>query len=90
MAKAIDLINFIKENKLEDVEFADGYDDNYCLSFDVEVDDRHTISYEFSHKGEQETRIRLFTDIYNEDNELIDQEVQEISSKVALELREKN
>lgn len=84
MAKAIDLINFIKVNKLEEVPFADGYDDNYCLSFEIDIDDDHTISYEFAHKGKQETRIRLFT-LYHDDDCNMDEEV--ISSEKALELR---
>ncbi len=85
MAKAIDFIEFIRVNKLEDIEFAKGYDDNYCLSFEVVVDDKHTIDYEFSHKGKQETRIRLFT--YFERDEDLDMETQEISTEVALKLR---
>lgn len=86
MAKAIDLINFIEVNKLENVEFATGYDDNYCLSFEVEIDEKHTISYEFSHKNKQETRIRLFTYIEDAKGDL-DVEDQKISTEMALKLR---
>lgn len=84
MSKAIELINFIKANKLEEVEFATGYDDNYCLSFEIELDDDHTISYEFSHKGRQETRIRLFTYYHDDDCNM---DVEDITSEKALKLR---
>ncbi len=83
MTKAINFINFIKENKLEEVEFAGGYDDNLCLTFSVTLDEEHSIDYEFYQKNGT-VRIRLFTYIDNDDCDL---ETEEITSKKALELR---
>ena len=84
MTKAIDFINFIKVNKLEDVAFATGYDDNLCLTFQIKLDDDRTIDYEFAHTGKQETRIRLFT--YKEIDDC-DLETKELTSEEALKLR---
>ena len=81
--RAIDLINFIKENKLEDVEFPRGYDDNICISFEVELDEdgNRTIDYEFYHQTDEPSRIRLF--VHSED----DLESTDITQEEALKLR---
>lgn len=79
--KALDLINFIKENKLENVSFPKGYDDNICISFEVELGGNRNIDYEFYHKTDEPSRIRLFT--YNGE----DLEDRNITQKEALELR---
>lgn len=79
--KALDLINFILENKLENVDFPKGYDDNICISFEVELDGNRNIDYEFYHKTDKPSRIRLFT--YNGE----DLETRNITQKEAFELR---
>lgn len=79
--RAIDLINFIKENKLEDVEFPRGYDDNICISFEVKLDENRNIDYEFYHQTDEPSRIRLF--VYSGD----DLESTDITQEEALKLR---
>lgn len=79
--KALDLINFIKENKLEDVRFPKGYDDNICISFEIELDKNRNIDYEFYHQTDEPSRIRLF--IYSGD----DLESTDITQEEALKLR---
>lgn len=79
--RAIDLINFIKENKLEDVRFPIGYDDNICISFEVGLDENRNIDYEFYHKTDEPSRIRLF--VHSED----DLESTDITQEEALKLR---
>lgn len=79
--KAIDLINFIKENKLEDVRFPKGYDDNICISFEVELDENRDIDYEFYHQTDEPSRIRLF--VHSGD----DLESTDITQEEALKLR---
>lgn len=83
MVKAIDFINFIKENKLEEVEFAGGYDDNLCLTFSITLDEEHSIDYEFYQKNGT-VIIRLFTYIDNDDCDL---ETTRLTPERALELR---
>lgn len=83
MTKAINFINFIRKNFLEDVEFAGGYDDNECLTFTVVLNDNQTIDYEFYQKNGT-SRIRLFTVLDNDDCDL---ETKALTRTQALELR---
>lgn len=83
MTKAIDFIRFIKENILEEVEFAGGYDDNLCLTFTVVLNDNQTIDYEFYQK-DGSSRIRLFTVLDNDDCDL---ETKVLTTNEALKLR---
>ncbi len=83
MTKAINFINFINENILEEVEFAGGYDDNLCLTFSVVLNDNQTIDYEFYQK-DGTSRIRLFTYIDNDDCDL---ETKVLTTEEALKLR---
>lgn len=79
--RALDLINFIKENKLENENFPKGYDDNICISFEVELDENRNIDYEFYHRTDEPSRIRLFTYIGE------DLEARDITQEEALRLR---
>ena len=83
--RAIYLINFIKENKLEDVRFPRGYDDSICISFEVELDENRNIDYEFYHQTDEPSRIRLF--VYSGDDFGEDLEVKDITQEEALKLR---
>lgn len=46
--KAKEFIDFIKKNKLEDVEFSTGYDNNEGLTFEIYLGEGHEIMYTFS------------------------------------------
>lgn len=82
MTKAINFINFIRKNFLEDVEFAGGYDNNEYLTFTVVLNDEQSIDYEFFHK-DGTSRIRLFT-VLNDDCDL---ETKVLTRSEALKLR---
>lgn len=86
MRKAIDFINFIKVNKLEEVEFANGYDDNYCLTFVVKLDEKHEIMYEFVQKGKQGNKIRLFT-YYEDEQGDFNMDEDQLTTDEALKMR---
>lgn len=83
MTKAINFINFIKENILDEIEFAGGYDDNECLTFTIVLNANQTIDYEFYQKNGS-SRIRLFTVLDNDDCDL---ETEVLTKEEALKLR---
>ena len=82
MAKAKDFIDFIKKNKLEDVEFATGYDDSYGLSFDIQLENEdHQVMYQFAQNKKGETYIK---EVFFVEEDLFDRE---ITTEEALKLR---
>lgn len=84
MAKAKEFIDFIEKNKLEDVAFATGYDDNDGLTFEIWLENEsHQIMYSFAQNKKAETFIHeLFFDFDAED-----MSSREITTEEALKLR---